>query len=61
MRADINRPHPLSTPADAVSKNYYLHMGMQIAVLGYADAVNNRRIPFIYIYTQYSPKRCHFG
>jgi hypothetical protein len=35
MRTDNNRPHPLSAYADAV--------------LGYANAVNNRiRIPFTY-------------
>jgi hypothetical protein len=49
MRADINRMHPLSTYADAVSKNHYLHMQMWILVLEYANAVINCiHIPFIY-------------
>jgi hypothetical protein len=56
MRADINRPHPLFAHAhnliqdmDAVSKNYYSHMRVRIAVLGYGGTVDNCiRIPFIY-------------
>jgi hypothetical protein len=43
MRVDINRSHllsttssyPLSTHADAVSKIYYLHLWIQIAILKY--------------------------
>jgi len=51
-RADINRTHPLTANANADNKYYYLQV--QIAVLGYADADNNRIcIPFIYIYSTY--------
>lgn len=39
------------TNADAVNKNQYPHLHMQIMGLGNVDAVNNRIcIPFIYIY-----------
>jgi hypothetical protein len=38
---DINRPHSLSrhTNVDAVSKNKYPHLRMQISVLGYPHTV----------------------
>jgi hypothetical protein len=46
--------YSLSIHGDAVSKSHYPHMWMrmQIAILGYADAVINNRIyiPFIYIF-----------
>jgi len=46
---DNNRQHPLYAYADAVIKIHYPRMRMWIAVLGYADAVNNHiHIPFIY-------------
>jgi hypothetical protein len=43
MWADINRLHSLSANAgaNAVSKNQYPHMRVQIPVLGYANVVTN--------------------
>jgi hypothetical protein len=56
--ANINRPHPLSTHADAnsVSKNHYSHMQMRIAVFKHASFIYN-----FYLYMINSPKRRCFG
>jgi len=72
MRLDINRSHPLSAIRDyhlstirtyeygmhVVSKTYYPHMRMLMAILGYANAIINR-ISILFMYYIYinSPKR----
>jgi hypothetical protein len=54
MQANINHYYLLSTYANAISKNHYLHMRMRISNLGYI-----LYIPYMYLIK--SPKRHRFG